>query len=197
MNDDQYFQNMLIEARDNAILTARSWLDKNDMAVILDTETTGLGELDQAVQIAVLGMRGQVLINQNICPTVEISAGALAVHGLSKDTLASSPTFDLVFPEIQKVLDGKTVIIYNAPFDTRILDQSRRPYSLPEISAQFVCAMKQYSAYFGEWSEYYDEFKWQRLPAGDHSALGDCKAVLEILRLMANSVTSIENNPPF
>ena len=29
--------------------------------------------------------------------------------------------------------------------------------------------------------------RWQKLPGGDHSALGDCRATLAILHEMANS----------
>lgn len=196
MYEYEYFDKMITDARDDAILTARAWLDMNNKAVILDTETTGLGELDQVVQVAVLGMNEEVVLNLNVRPTVEITPGALAVHGLSKDTLASSPTFDLIFHELQKALDGKTVIIYNAPFDTRMLKQSSAPYSLPEIETTFVCAMKKYSAFFGQWSDYYDEFRWQKLPGGDHSALGDCMAVLKLLRSMAAAKTSAETKLP-
>ena len=44
-----------------------------------------------------------------------------------------------------------------------------------------------YNIYVGEWNYLYDNIKWQKLPGGDHSAIGDCKATLELLRKIANS----------
>jgi DNA polymerase-3 subunit epsilon len=45
--------------------------------------------------------------------------------------------------------------------------------------------MQWYSQWVGEWNDYHQDYKWQRLPGGDHSALGDCKATLEVIRRMA------------
>jgi DNA polymerase III subunit epsilon len=42
-----------------------------------------------------------------------------------------------------------------------------------------------YSQWVGERNEYHGDYKWQRLPGGDHSALGDCKATLEVIEAMA------------
>ena len=39
--------------------------------------------------------------------------------------------------------------------------------------------------YAGQWDDYYQNYRWQRLPEGDHSALGDCRATLEVIRRMA------------
>ncbi|NJL65352.1 MAG: hypothetical protein HC903_30705 [Methylacidiphilales bacterium] len=47
------------------------------------------------------------------------------------------------------------------------------------------CAMHYYSQYVGEWNDYHGNYKWQKLPGGDHSALGDCHATLKIIKQMA------------
>jgi len=51
--------------------------------------------------------------------------------------------------------------------------------------------MNAYAAYVGEWSDYWGSFRYQKLQ-GDHSAAGDCLATLDLVRLMANARTSIE-----
>jgi DNA polymerase-3 subunit epsilon len=48
--------------------------------------------------------------------------------------------------------------------------------------------MRQYAAFVGEWNEYHGNYRWQRLPGGDHSALGDARATLSLLKRMAAEV---------
>ncbi|RSN90118.1 3'-5' exonuclease [Streptomyces sp. WAC 05379] len=50
---------------------------------------------------------------------------------------------------------------------------------------RFEDVMGPYSAWAGEWSEYWGNHAWQPLPGGAHRALGDCQAVLEVLKEMA------------
>ncbi|MEM7803199.1 MAG: hypothetical protein AAF633_28675 [Chloroflexota bacterium] len=47
--------------------------------------------------------------------------------------------------------------------------------------------MLRYSEYVGEWNSYRQSYKWQTLPAGDHSALGNCLATLGVIKEMASS----------
>lgn len=48
------------------------------------------------------------------------------------------------------------------------------------------CAMGWYSQYVGERGKR-GGHKNQKLPGGDHSALGDCRATLKVLETMAHS----------
>jgi hypothetical protein len=57
---------------------------------------------------------------------------------------------------------------------------------------EFNCAMEQYAAWCGDYSEYHGNFRWQRLNGG-HRALGDCRATLDLIRGMANSKTTEES----
>lgn len=45
--------------------------------------------------------------------------------------------------------------------------------------------MLKYAQWYGEYSEYWGDYKWQPLPGGDHTALGDSLAALECLKEMA------------
>jgi DNA polymerase III subunit epsilon len=51
--------------------------------------------------------------------------------------------------------------------------------------ASYECAMLAYSDWIGNWNEYHGNNRWQRLPGGDHTALGDCRATLKVLRKIA------------
>lgn len=67
----------------------------------------------------------------------------------------------------------------------------------PELDdSRVMCAMEAYAAYYGDWSEYHESFKWVSLidaadncgyePQGAaHRALTDCLMTLAVMRAMA------------
>ena len=154
--------------------------------VILDTETTDLyGEI---IEIAIIDIEGNTLLNKRIKPQgTSIHPKALETHGISLKMLENEPQFKDVYADIQVVLKDKHVVIYNADFDLRILASDCKLAGLPMFSyASSSCAMLIYSQYIGDWNDYHGNYRWQRLPSGDHSALGDCLATLKVLREMAS-----------
>jgi DNA polymerase-3 subunit epsilon len=184
MIDDKF----LTEACDQAIQWARAVL-ANENAVILDTETTGLGYTDQVCQVAVIDVHGNTLLDTLVKPTCEFSAEAIAVHQITPVVVAEAPDFLEIFLHLCDVTKGKTVIAYNAAFDSRVLMQSAGGDACTD---RWECAMEQYAAYYGQWNDYRESFKWQRLPGGDHSALGDALATLLLIKRMAGSELSTE-----
>jgi DNA polymerase III epsilon subunit-like protein len=56
----------------------------------------------------------------------------------------------------------------------------------------WTCAMLEYSAFCGDYSQKYADYRFQRLPGAGHRALGDCRACLEVIEHMAASPTTIE-----
>lgn len=168
---------------------ARSLLKRSDW-VILDTETTGLGPRDEIIQIAIMTPEGRVLLDTLIRPTQPISPAASAIHGISDSDVLSAPTYKEICSQIEKCLEGKTVVIYNAEYDVRLFMQTHSRYNLRPIllnRQQIQCAMLKYSAWRGElWPD--GSYKWQKLPGGDHTALGDCRATLEVIKMMAGEL---------
>jgi DNA polymerase-3 subunit epsilon len=47
--------------------------------------------------------------------------------------------------------------------------------------------MERYSTWYGDWSDYLGDYRYQALPGGDHTAAGDCLATLRVLTLMAHT----------
>lgn len=167
---------------------ARKVLARPD-AVILDTETTGLYGAE-IVQIGILSMDGQVLLDTLVKPSVPIEPGAERIHRISEPMLVDAPTIADLLPQLREILGGAWVIIYNAAYDIQVLENSlvARGLSidLPVLgAADYECAMEMYSAWVGDWSSYHGNYRWQRLPGGDHTAIGDCRATLEVLKRMA------------
>jgi len=157
--------------------------------LILDTESTGLDDIAEIVQIAVIDHEGNVLLDTLIKPSTAIneSGRAYEVNGIGNKMVADAPTFDEVLPKLLAIIANKVVAIYNAPFDTRIIAQSQK--SLTEKpyhdGVTFIDIMMPYAEYVGDWNDYYGNFRWQRLPGGGHTALSDCLATLKLINKMA------------
>lgn len=159
--------------------------------LVLDTETTGLKGDAEIVQIAVMNLAGDVLLDTYVKPRKPIPPDAEAIHGISTKTVADAPPFEHMAVALRQVLDGRTCLIYNREYDLRLIRQSAMAADLDNMialpsSAKFECAMLPYSAWVGEKSTYKaSEYRWQKLPSGDHSALGDVRATRKLIYRMA------------
>lgn len=176
---------------------ARAWAAKllsQPDTLILDTETSGLHGSAEICQIALIDVSGRVLLDTLVRPTRPIPRDASAIHGITDATVADAPTFADLAPQLRELLSGQTVVIYNANFDVRMLEQSARAhqltYEVPIFAGEYEDAMEPYSAWCGDWSEYHGNYRWQALPGGDHSALGDARATLAVLKKMAGVLNS-------
>lgn len=216
---DQEMLAMFRADRDAASKWARQVLD-DPACVVLDTETTGLHDGARIVEIAVLGIDGEVLLDSLVNPRVPIPAEATRIHGITDSMVATAPTFtDLLVP-LTAALHGRKVVIYNRDFDKRRLavelhhhynaryvnlekvrNGRRRihPAARAWLAAQVWedCAMHAYAEWCGDWVWDYEarddeplyrqgDYRWQRLPGAGHRAANDCRAVIEVLKEMAD-----------
>lgn len=179
----------IFDAHETASEWARDILKRNPAdVVILDTETTGLSDKDQVVQVAMINGAGDVLMdNVLVKPTISIPNTASRIHGITDDAVKDARDFIEVWLDIHKHLQGKYLVIYNADFDLRMLRQSAeaQSHAIEFPCSSWTCAMNTYAEFVGDWNDYYSSFRWQRLPGGNHTALGDCLATLEIIKQMA------------
>lgn len=173
--------------RSSATEWARALLQRDPNTwVILDTETTGLGRLDEICQIAIIDGVGNVLLNKLVKPTIDIPEQARSIHGISNEIVQSAESFEQLIPEIQAILQDRLLVIYNASFDIRMLNQSASAWNCALLLnlGDLNCAMKKYAQWYGDWNERRGDYRWQSLPGGDHSAVGDCLAVLKLINKM-------------
>ncbi len=106
---------------------------------ILDTETTGLEGHDEIIELAVINKRGDVVFNSLLKPSegVRISEGARSAHGMSDELLTGAPSFLAQWPQIYETLHHyERILVYNAPYDSRMLDQSARASNLRLFHSQ-------------------------------------------------------------
>jgi DNA polymerase-3 subunit epsilon len=169
----------------DAIRAARKLIARGETVAILDTETTDLDGV--VLELGIIDLEGNTLFHSLINPECRVSSGARAVHGISDEELEAAPTLPQVWLTIQEALAGRTLLLsYNADFDSSILDWSARRYQLEPLAHKWRCLMLLYSQYIGEWSEYHESYRWQKLNGG-HRALEDARAALAVLREMADS----------
>ncbi len=96
--------------------------------VVLDTETTGLepAEGHRIIEIGCVEMvnrrRTARTYHHYLNPDRDIDDGAVAVHGITREQLASSPRFGEVAQELIDFLRDAEVVIHNAPFDVGFLN---------------------------------------------------------------------------
>lgn len=94
--------------------------------IILDTETTGTGELDRVIQLGfmVLGAKEVEVYNEFCFSDVPISFGAMETHGIIPEMLEGKPTCK-ESSAYKKLLELNTsenyLIIHNAKFDIEML----------------------------------------------------------------------------
>ena len=174
--------------RNAAIKWARELLARPNW-VLLDTETTGIDDQAEIIQLGVTDNTGQPIIDNMLIKPLKqyIPTAATNVHHITWEMVDKSPSFLQVWPLLDSILRNNHVVIFNAAYDTRLITQTARLYRIPVPPYSSSCAMLNYAQYLGDWNEYRQSYKWPKLKGGDHSAVGDCKATLEVVRRMANS----------
>jgi DNA polymerase-3 subunit epsilon len=171
-----------------AIEWARDRMVSRDF-VIFDSETTGLSSPVDFVEIAVVGSTGETLFDSLLKPSCRIEAAARVVHGHSAKSLSGAPRFLEVYPDLLEVLYERRVIVFNASYDRRVWDAAVRNLGARGALAgglpRWECAMRQYARFVGEPSKRGGGYRPQKLPGGDHTALGDALATLHLIEGMA------------
>lgn len=194
-------ERMQREARARQVQDLVRWAEEvfaDDLVVVLDTETTGLEDDARIVDIAITDRNGTPILDTLIDPQCPIPTAATDIHGITDSMVTGAPTFGQILERLTEALDGRRCLIYNAPFDKgRLRHELSRHHQAaghpdPRQAAAdwmdahvFQDAMTRYSDWYGDWSEYRQDYTWQRLYGGDHRALSDCRAVLARLREMS------------
>lgn len=176
---------------------AQQWL--RDNVLIMDTETTGLGDDAEIVEVTIIDTAGRVLLNTLVKPRSVIPASATAIHGITNEMVATAPSWPHVCRSLYDIISGRKVVIYNSDFDTRILDQTNDDWGITihfKIERPtFECAMLAYAEFYGQNSEH-GGYKWQKLTTAaeqqgviiegtPHRALSDCLTTLGVIKAMA------------
>ncbi|WP_413113396.1 exonuclease domain-containing protein [Thaumasiovibrio sp. DFM-14] len=120
------------------------------MIVYLDTESTGIDDDDQIIQIGIIDIDGNVLLNTLVQCDKESHPKALEVHGITPDMLKDAPTYPEIHDKIVSLLHNKVVEAYNAPFDMRLLTQTAKCHQLDFDDCHWKarCIMRRFAETF-------------------------------------------------
>jgi DNA polymerase-3 subunit epsilon len=95
--------------------------------VVLDTETTGIGEGHKIIEIGCVELIDRKLTgnhyHQYVNPMRLVDPEAMAVHGISDDFLEDKPLFGTVANDFIEFIKGSQLVIHNAPFDVGFMDR--------------------------------------------------------------------------
>ena len=159
--------------------------------VILDTETTGLDERAEIVELSIIDKHGNTLFDSLIKPKGHIPRDAERIHGISNIDVKNADSWSDVYDGVRNILEDRSVAIYNAEYDTRIIQQTCNLYNVDMIKFNPVCVMLHYAKYWGEWNYSRGNYKWQKLTnaarqqgieiKNAHRALGDCMMTLAVM----------------
>jgi len=110
--------------------------------ILLDTETTGLNPEPERgghriVEIAALEMKSRNLtgasLHYYLNPEREIDAGAIKIHGLQADFLASQPRFADIAEDLVAFIEGAELIAHNSAFDIAFLNAELARVGKPTV----------------------------------------------------------------
>lgn len=96
--------------------------------VVLDTETTGIGEGHRIIEIGCVEVIERKLTGRHfhkyINPERDIDAEAAEVHGITNDWLIEqgAPVFAEVVNDFRTFITGAELVIHNAAFDVGMMD---------------------------------------------------------------------------
>lgn len=179
-----------------------------DGLIILDTETTGLGDDDEIVEIAIINQDGDVLIDTLVKPSRPVPDDVVKIHGISNAMLEDAPGWGVVAPLIARevIPTCPHIVIWNKEFDIRLIEQTDRIH-LPEVATLLGpffltthnsthCAQIDYMQRYGQ-RKPDGTLKRQSLAAAceqldimydwglAHRALYDCQLTLKVIKALA------------
>jgi len=161
--------------------------------LVLDTETTGL-ERGEIIQIAIVDFHGKVLLDSYVRPMDGIPN--THIHGIDDTDVSDAPRWYQIAQQVQDILRGRDLIVYNAVYDRKMMHQSAEACQMPKTEwkeiCNWYCAMLAYAEIYGDWNEYRQSYRWQKLTyamdmqklkiSAAHTALGDALMTLALVK---------------
>lgn len=169
------------------------------MIVVVDTETTGLDKQeDEILQLSVIDINGAEVYNNYYKPSRHTEwKEAEAVNGITPEMVADACSIDSELEKLNELFAKVTTYIgYNSYFDIDFLKAAGVKF--PD-NMEVVDVMADFAPIYGEWSDKYGCFKWQKLTvcasfygydwgiSTAHDSLSDCLATLHCYKTMKKS----------
>ena len=176
-----------LRARDVPALLGR------EDVLVLDTETTGLGWNAEVIEVVAIDTTGALRASALSFPFGSISRDSQEVHGLSAEALLAEGArpWPEVHPALVSVLRAaEHVLAWRADFDARVLEQTAAFHNLALPRAGWADVRPAYvDARPGGRHSLADAMRREGLAweGRHHRAEADCRAVLAVMRAIADT----------
>lgn len=101
--------------------------------VAIDFETA-TGAMESACAVGIVTVTDGVITDEFYRliqpPENEYWRSNIQIHGITPEMTESLPGFHAIYPEVRKLLQGKTVVAHNEQFDRHVLKRTMRMYGL-------------------------------------------------------------------
>ena len=185
--------------------------------IFLDTETTGLfsKDGDRILEIACIETKDLIptnkIFHKLINPERKVSQEAFKVHGFSNEFLQDKQKFKEIAEELLEFIDGKKLIIHNAPFDIGFLNNelkkiNRKIIDIKKVDDTLSLARSKFPASSNSLDNLCKRFNIDISRRTKHNALLDCELLREVyINLVGQKEPSLsfsvndspkENNTP-
>lgn len=177
------------------ITTAKLLDCSESTTLIIDTETTGPNpDVDELLQVSIIDSNGNVLFSCYFKPCISSLKAAEYMCGMSSEMVQNAPIISDKITEINEIMCRADAIIgYNITSDLNFLRHSGLILS---NNVQIIDVMELFAPIYGEWSDQYESYKWQKLttaaryygynwnscPEGTHNSLANCYATLYVYK---------------
>ena len=159
--------------------------------IFLDTETTGLSfkDGDRIVEIACIETKDLIptkrVFHKLINPQKKVSQEAFKVHGFSDEFLQQKEKFEDIAEEFLKFIDGKKIIIHNAPFDIGFLNSelkkvNKKILDIKDILDSLSLARSKFPSSSNSLDNLCKRFNIDISKRTKHNALLDCELLREV-----------------
>ena len=159
--------------------------------IFLDTETTGLSvkDGDKIIEIACIETLDLIptkrVFHKILNPQKSVSQEAFKVHGFSDEFLKKQKKFEEVADEFLEFIEGKKLIIHNAPFDIGFLNNELRRLKKTIIDMKSVedtlsLARSKFPSSSNSLDNLCKRFSIDLSKRTKHNALLDCELLREV-----------------
>ena len=173
--------------------------------IVLDTETTGLEPSlgHRVIEIGCVELLNRRVtgrtFHQYLNPERDIDAGALAVHGITRESLAGQPRFAEILDALLEFIDTAEIVAHNAPFDLGFLEaefaRCGRPLKLTErchVLDTLVLAREMHPGQRNNLDALCKRYNVDNAGRDLHGALLDARILADVYLAMTGGQTALQ-----
>ena len=148
--------------------------------VVIDCETTGLGEKDRIVEIAALTLNPETWETTDEYETLinpERDVGPVGIHGITASMVETAPIFSEIIAALARRIHGATLIAHNLSFDARMMSYEFDRLGVDFDAGSGLCTLKETGCKLSAACHGYE------IPLDNqHRALADTRATAALAR---------------